>query len=148
MEPEKLEHLRTLFGYSQWALGALILGAAWYLRPSRDSTSQFKSREADKIHPHQQRYKKGYDLLSHSKMPPEEKVKQLSGISIHGASHEILGIPPESSAEQIQKAYKDLMKRYHPDRVGAPGSREWTDAQGIAEALNRAKDEMLKKFKK
>jgi hypothetical protein len=34
------------------------------------------------------------------------------------------------------------MKRYHPDLVGRPGSREWKDAQRIAEAINRAKEEL------
>ena len=27
------------------------------------------------------------------------------------------------------------MKRYHPDLVGPPGSREWKDAQKIAEEI-------------
>ncbi len=70
---------------------------------------------------------------------------RLSGISIAGEPHEILGVRKTAAPAEIQKAYRDLMKRYHPDLVGPPGSREWKDAQKIAEALNRAKDELLKR---
>ncbi len=70
---------------------------------------------------------------------------RLTGIRIDGAPHEILGVSPQASPEEIQSAYRSLMKRYHPDRVGRPGSREWNDAQQIAEAINRAKELLLKK---
>jgi hypothetical protein len=39
------------------------------------------------------------------------------------------------------------MKRYHPDVVGRPGTREWKDAQKIAESLTAARDSLLKNRK-
>ncbi len=35
------------------------------------------------------------------------------------------------------------MKRYHPDKIGPAGSREWKDAQRIADAIIKAKEEMI-----
>lgn len=66
---------------------------------------------------------------------------------MNAAAHEILGISPSASVEEVQKAYRELMKRYHPDKVGRPGTREWSDAQKIAEAINHARDTMLKSRK-
>jgi DnaJ-domain-containing protein 1 len=56
--------------------------------------------------------------------------------------------PSHAIEVQIQSAYRELMKRYHPDRVGRPGTREWQDAQGIAEAINRAKRDLLARAKR
>lgn len=67
----------------------------------------------------------------------------LEGIRINGLPHETLGISPHAREPEIQKAYKDLMKRFHPDRVGPQGSQPWKDAQKIAEALNDARQKML-----
>uniref|UniRef100_A0A7S0M0B2 J domain-containing protein n=1 Tax=Cryptomonas curvata TaxID=233186 RepID=A0A7S0M0B2_9CRYP len=40
----------------------------------------------------------------------------------------ILGIPPNSSAEDIRAAYRDLAKRWHPDRHG-PAERALAEAE-------------------
>jgi DnaJ-class molecular chaperone len=72
----------------------------------------------------------------------------LSGISLDGPAHEILGVKVNATNSEVQKAWRDLMKRYHPDKVGRPGSREWSDAQRIAEAINQAKDEMTQRRRK
>jgi DnaJ-class molecular chaperone len=68
---------------------------------------------------------------------------QLSGIRIDGAPHEILGVQAKASEAEVQSAYRELMKLYHPDKVGRPGTREWNDAQKIAEALNTARKSMI-----
>jgi hypothetical protein len=67
----------------------------------------------------------------------------LEGFRFDGAPHEILGVSPQASEIEIQKAYKELIKRFHPDKVGRPGSQAWLDAQPIAESLNRARTELL-----
>ena len=80
-----------------------------------------------------------------ARSPERPKPAELEGIRIDAAPHIILGIAPDASRSEIQRAYRDRMKQYHPDLVGPPGSREWKDAQKIAEAINRAKEEMLKR---
>ena len=84
------------------------------------------------------------DLLANAKIERKTPL-QLEGIRVDGPPHEILGVQPGAGAEEIQRAYRERMKQYHPDKVGPPGSREWNDAQKIAEAINRAKSELLKK---
>ena len=124
--------------------GAFILAAYFFLRP-KDSKSNFKVREADREpgknprDPHSQ-----LDDLAQARI--EKKVPlQLSGIRIDGTPHEILGVSRDAPVAEIQRSHRELMKRFHPDLVGRPGSSEWSDAQKIAEAVNHAKDEMLKK---
>jgi preprotein translocase subunit Sec63 len=31
--------------------------------------------------------------------------------------HEVLGVEPDASAQEIRQAYQELMRKYHPDRV-------------------------------
>ncbi len=106
---------------------SLIFLCAWFLRPKRPQ-SQFKVREADLI----------------QAIPTARPQK----ISLVGKPHEILGIPLHSTVEEIQQAYRDLMKQYHPDCVGAQGSREWKEAQVIADAIIQAKVAMISQVRK
>lgn len=69
----------------------------------------------------------------------------LTGFRTDAPPHEILGVAPNAPASEVQRAYKTMMKRYHPDLMGPPGSQPWKDAQAIAEAINRARDALLKK---
>ena len=123
----------------QIAVGALFLFLAWFfLRPR--SESGFKLREADRLN-----RPKGKDNdLAQARMKRQESLS-LPGIRIDGEPHEILGISRMATPDEVQKAYRELMKRYHPDLVGPPDSRQWKDAQKIAEALNSAKEKMLKR---
>lgn len=70
---------------------------------------------------------------------------QLTGIRIDGAPHEVLGVAIDAPPEQVQQAYRELMKRYHPDKLGRPGTPQWKEGQRIAEALNHARDRLIKK---
>lgn len=136
------EHYFVLLQYS---IVAIIVTALWLAFRRKTTESAFRVREADRTPPKgTSRSGAGHDELAHAKLKRHEAL-QLPGIRIDGTPHEILGVPPTASQEQIQKAYRDLMKRYHPDKIGRPGSREWTDAQKIAEALNQAKDSLLKR---
>jgi hypothetical protein len=139
------QQMHDYFYWLQMGLGVAFFGAAWaFLRP-KDPGSNFKVREADLRKPPKpgQKPAPGQDLAS-ARIARNEPMR-LAGIRIDGTPHEILGVRVGAGTEEIQKAYRELMKRYHPDKVGAPGSREWHDAQKIAEAINRAKDQLLKK---
>ncbi|MGE0614058.1 MAG: J domain-containing protein [Bacteriovoracia bacterium] len=62
--------------------------------------------------------------------------------------HELLGVPLDATQAEIKRAYKRLMKQYHPDSVAAPGTSQWQEAQKIAAALNEAKETLLKTAKR
>jgi DnaJ-class molecular chaperone len=137
--------LHEYFYLSQIAVGMIFLIIGWFFFRPKSPESNFKIREADL----QKQKKSGHTTptqdLAQAKIKRQEPL-QLSGIKIDGLPHEILGVRADATPEQIQKTYRELMKRYHPDRVGRQGSREWNDAQKIAEAINRAKEAMLKKY--
>ena len=124
----------------QIGMGAFFLISAWnFIRP-KTPESGFRVREADRNVKYQPATESKF---ADAKIKPDPL--RLSGISLDGRPHEVLGVRENATAEEVQKAYRDLMKRYHPDKVGRPGTREWQDAQKIAETINRAKTEMLKK---
>jgi hypothetical protein len=117
-------------GTQSLILGILIATFFVFLRKQKSPESRFKVREADRV-----------------KKPSAKKDQAaLPGFRIEGEPHEILGVPIDASPREIQKAFRELMKRYHPDHVGRPETREWKDAQKIAEALIRAKEAMTKKM--
>lgn len=119
---------------------------AWmYLFP-RANRTQFKVRESDRLSPTQ---KPQGARLEDSRIQPQAPYTPplLAGIRIQGLPHEILGVEPHATVKEIQTAYYELMKAYHPDRIGKPGSREWKDAQLIASAINDAKEKMIKQRK-
>jgi len=44
-----------------------------------------------------------------------------NGTPCFKSNHEILGVPPDATMEEIQKAYKERIKQYHPDKVSHLG---------------------------
>jgi curved DNA-binding protein CbpA len=82
-------------------------------------------------------------VLAHARYAKPTGPLRLPGITLDAPANEILGVSPLATRAEIQRAYRERMKIYHPDLIGRPGSREWQDAQKIAEAINRAKEEML-----
>ena len=47
-----------------------------------------------------------------------------------------LGISPDASNDDVKKAYRRLMNRYHPDKVGATT----TDQRELDEAIGRTRE--------
>jgi DnaJ-domain-containing protein 1 len=155
-EPEKI---RGVFLLTQVLFAAALLGFGAMAFLSRSQRSGFRISEAERLdllrRAREAARAGGVIALEGPKGPsgrapangdrpggaPEPL--RLTGIRIDGAPHEILGVAARSTPAQVQKAYRDLMKRYHPDKIGRPGTREWRDAQRIAEALNQAKDALL-----
>ncbi len=132
------------FGLMQMGISALFIGIYLRSRTREEQQSRFKLREADR----DLRFARGPEATRAANAPLKKTPLKLTGIVIEGAAHEILGISALASKEEIQSAYKEKIKRYHPDRIGRPGSREWTEATKIAEAVNRARNEMLERSKK
>jgi curved DNA-binding protein CbpA len=56
----------------------------------------------------------------------------------------VLGIPPHSAKELIVKAYRDLMKIHHPDKVGNSSPHASKMAEEKSKEINAAY-ELLKK---
>lgn len=130
-----------------WILNAgFVLGLILLLLrgfQKSENQSRFRVREADR----NLKFPRGKDAqtLGDAKMKRAAPPLTLDGISIHGAPHEILGISAHAGEAEIQKAFRERMKRYHPDKIARPGTPQWQEAQRIAEALNRARAEMLAK---
>lgn len=135
---------KELFFWLQIGIGAAFVVGAWiFLRP-RPSESNFRVREADRA-----RFKDGPsgagEDLATSKFRQPKAPLQLDGIRLDVPAHRLLGVAPDASVADIQRAYRELMKRYHPDRVARPDTPQWREAQSIADAISRAKEELMKK---
>lgn len=137
---------KDLFYFSQIVIGLAFIVLAWFFFRGRRPESNFRIREADL-----RKNKKSPSSalasdqdLAQARMKKKEPLR-LSGIRIDGAPHEILGVREGASSEEIQKAYRERMKQYHPDRIAAPGTPQWHEAQAIAHAINNAKEALLKK---
>jgi DnaJ-domain-containing protein 1 len=148
-DPEKV---RSYVYLTQAALGGLVIVTLLWFR-QRETPSGFRVRESDlkrdmKNAIGQKPTAIADDSLANARYAKKAEPLRLSGISIQGEPHQILGISRQASEQEIRSAYRELMKQYHPDRIGRPGTREWKDAQGIAEAINVAKEKMLAALKR
>ena len=56
-------------------------------------------------------------------------------------AHEVLGVPENADARQIQAAYRSLVKRWHPDVIGDPDRKK--AAQDKIVAINLAYESAL-----
>ena len=139
MNPKSVQEF---FYVAQIVIGVCGIGLAWFFLKPRPPESGFKDQipNPDKS----KSPRKGDQDLANARMKRNEPLR-LSGIRIDGLAHEILGVSPQASEPEIQAAYRELIKQYHPDKVGRPDSREWKDATRIAEALHRARSEMLQR---
>lgn len=137
--------VKNAFFFAQIVFGGLFLALFWKLRSGTTRpNSGFSVREADVRKAAAPGAKPAGPDLANSRIERKTPL-QLEGIRINGTPHEILGVRIGATEDEIQKAYRERMKQYHPDKVGRQGTREWNDAQKIAEAINLAKNELLKR---
>ena len=53
--------------------------------------------------------------------------------------YEILNISKTSTNKEINKAYKNLAKKYHPDITNKPATKRFTDIQEAYDILSNIK---------
>jgi len=63
------------------------------------------------------------------------------------APHEVLGVSPSATDAEIEHAYKEQIKEYHPDRVHGLGKEIRDVAQRKTQELNLAYETLKKEFR-
>ena len=58
--------------------------------------------------------------------------------------HEILGVPPDASPDQIRKAYEEKSVQYHPGRVAGMGPEFEETAFRMTRRINDAYSEAMR----
>jgi DnaJ-domain-containing protein 1 len=128
---------------------AVVIFTALLMVKNRGTSSQFKVREADRKDL-DQLLKTKTDLANAKlakKRPsaPPPPPLELPGIRLSGEPHEILGIGENADSSEIVRAYKEAIKRFHPDRIQGQAQEQLQFYQEAAAKLNQAKEAMLKK---
>jgi DnaJ-domain-containing protein 1 len=129
---------------------------AFKLLQGKQTSTQFKSREADRNDLERLR-RGGPDLAqakiarakptanpasnpAHSASPP----LSLPGIRLSGLPHEILGVAEDASEADVLKAYKESIKRFHPDRIQGQAKEQLQFYQEASAKLNQAKEDLIR----
>jgi DnaJ-domain-containing protein 1 len=125
-------------------IGGILI---WYRFAQTNKTeTRFRSREADRKD--LDRLRAGPDLgeakLVHKPQPIKAQPLALPGIRMNGEAHEILGVDENASEAEIMKAYKESMKRFHPDRIQGQAKEQIQFYEEASSKLNQAKETMLK----
>ena len=127
----------------------MLLVLVFWLRFRPNQSSRFRKREADDTSKRQGTSNLGSAQLNNENQKKEKpKRKQLSGFVSVGAPHQILGVDPNATQEEILRAYKERMKQYHPDLLNPSREADRQEMERIAQKLNWAKEELLKKWSK
>jgi DnaJ-domain-containing protein 1 len=58
--------------------------------------------------------------------------------------HEVLGVPPDATAEQIRKAYEEKSAQYHPSRVAGMGAEFEETARRMTRRVNDAFEQAVR----
>ena len=128
-----------------------VLFLIWTFLKNNRGQSNFKSREADRGD--LDRILNSGPDLAQAKMrrkPPEQPPPpplSLPGIRLEGEPHEILGIREDASEAEIVRAYKDAIKRFHPDTLQGKSASELRFYQEASARINDAKNRMLKSLR-
>ena len=128
-------------------IAVLIIG--YFSMRSREENSKFKVREADRTD--LDRLKQGENLAEakiERRQKPSPHLLGLPGIQMNGEPHEILGIRADASEFEIMKAYKEVIKQYHPDRIQGQAQEQMQFYQEASAKINQAKEIMLQKLRR
>ncbi len=97
---------------------------------------------------YEERSEKGYyNKNQENKENDTEKKYEPHGTSKDKKYYDVLELSENAGFEEIKKAYKRLMKKYHPDKF--PGDeKKRAAAQNLAQQINEAYSYFEKKFSK
>ena len=110
---------------------ALLAIIWWWLQKKRRETAE-PSHSQEEPSSSESRS----ESRSHEAKPKEEKRRK--------SPHEVLGVPLSANEQEIEAAYKNLMKQYHPDRVHGLGEELQEVAQKKAKEINAAYEALKK----
>jgi DnaJ like chaperone protein len=74
--------------------------------------------------------------------PPVRRPVPADGAGVGWDPHAVLGVAPGASRDEITRAYREQLKRYHPDRVADLGPELQQVAHRKTVELQRAFDEL------
>ena len=77
---------------------------------------------------------------THQRTKSDSGRRALPGINLDGEPHQVLGIEAHASKQDILRAFRKLMKMYHPDKTRS------AESNAIAQKIIEAKDAMLKRW--
>lgn len=145
-----LENIVRHFERIQFGIIALAGVAVFFYFLNRKPVSRFKVREADR-EDLGEILKKGKDLgsskMKRSASSPPPPPLSLPGIRLTGEPHEVLGVRPDASEAEILRAYKEAIKRFHPDTIQGPAKDQLEFYQKASAAINDAKNLMIKNLR-
>lgn len=120
-------------------IGFIILG--YFTWKKSNPGSKFKVRESDQ--PLSNRIKENIAPTKKNEPP-----KFLPGVRLHGEPHEVLGIREGADEVEVNRAFKELMKKYHPDKIQSVAPDQQKFYQDAATQINRAKEKMIDSIRK
>lgn len=78
---------------------------------------------------------------------PDESARPFPPSANHAkAWHEILGVPPFATLDEIKTAYRRRMTEYHPDKVAGLGDELRALAEAKSKEINAAYEAALRAF--
>ncbi len=77
-------------------------------------------------------------------MPADSEMPGRSAINDNAPWHEVLGVAPDATLEQIRKAYEEKSAQVHPDRVAGMGPEFGETAIRITRRINDAYEEAVR----
>lgn len=133
-----------LLPYIGWLDDGVVIGTIIYLiRYGRLPNFFFKKRGGF-AQPSSQRTANFSSRKKNEQTQGTDKASKPSGQSIPKTPYDILGIKPGASKKEIQNAYKDAIKKYHPDKLSHLGEEFSHLANEKFLEIQRAYDTLMK----